>query len=153
MLPETALRSDATFDGAVLRHPLREGQPVLSLQIAENTLEQEQQIASVMRTTQRIAQPTKTSAPAFGPYKTAAPIPAILASTQSEVTHHAAKDLNAQTPAPAPKQSEPDSQQKIEDKTPVADLASVETTPALAQPKDIQQKLPELRKREVSLPK
>mgnify|MGYP003336558076 CR=1 FL=1 len=104
MLPETALRSDATFDGAVLRHPLREGQPVLSLQIAENTLEQEQQIASVMRTTQRIDQPKKTSAPAFVPYKTAAPIPAILASTQSEVTHHAAKDLNTQTPAP--KQSE-----------------------------------------------
>ena len=152
MLPETALRSDATFDGAVLRHPLREGQPVLSLQIAENTLEQEQQIASVMRTTQRIDQPKKTSAPAFVPYKTAAPIPAILASTQSEVTHHAAKDLNAQTPAPAPKQSEPDSQQKIEDKTPVADLASVETTPALAQPKDIQQKLPELPQKEEGEP-
>ena len=141
MLPETALRSDATFDGAVLRHPLREGQPVLSLQIAENTLEQEQQIASVTRTTQRIDQPKRTSAPAFVPYKAAAPIPAILASTQSEVTHHAAKDLNTQTPAP--KQSEPDSQQKVEDKTTVADLASVETTPALAQPKDIQQKLPE----------
>ena len=152
MLPETALRSDATFDGAVLRHPLREGQPVLSLQIAENTLEQEQQIASVMRTTQRIDQPKKTSAPAFVPYKTAAPIPAILASTQSEVTHHAAKDLNTQTPAPAPKQSEPDSQQKIEDKTPVADLASVETTPALAQPKDIQQKLPELPQKEEGEP-
>ncbi|MDA8043444.1 MAG: SAF domain-containing protein, partial [Pirellulales bacterium] len=149
MLPETALRSDATFDGAVLRHPLREGQPVLSLQIAENTLEQEQQIASVTRTTQR---PKRTSAPAFVPYKAAAPIPAILASTQSEVTHHAAKDLNAQTPAPAPKQSEPDSQQKIEDKTPVADLASVETTPALAQPKDIQQKLPELPQKEEGEP-
>ena len=143
MLPETALRSDATFDGAVLRHPLREGQPVLSLQIAENTLEQEQQIASVTRTTQRIDQPKRTSAPAFVPYKAAAPIPAILASTQSEVTNHAAKDLNTQTQTPAPKQSEPNSQQKFEDKTPVADLASVETTPALAQPKDIQQKLPE----------
>ena len=148
MLPETALRSDATFDGAVLRHPLREGQPVLSLQIAENTLEQEQQIASVTRTTQRIDQPKRTSAPAFVPYKAAAPIPAILASTQSEVTNHAAKDLNTQTQTPAPKQSEPNSQQKFEDKTPVADLASVETTPALAQPKDIQQKLPELPQKE-----
>lgn len=146
MLPETALRSDATFDGAVLRHPLREGQPVLSLQIAENTLEQEQQIASVTRTTQRIDQPKRTSAPAFVPYKAAAPIPAILASTHSEVTNHAAKDLNTQTPAP--KQTEPNSQQKVEDKTPAADLASVETTPALAQPKDVQQKLPELPQKE-----
>ena len=146
MLPETALRSDASFDGAVLRHPLREGQPVLSLQIAKNMLEQEQQIASVTRTTQRIDQPKRTSAPAFIPYKAAAPIPAILASTQGKVTNHATKDLNTQTPAP--KQSGPDSQQKVENKTSVADLASVVSTPALTQQKDIQQKLPELPQKE-----
>ena len=38
MLPATALRSNATFDGLVLRHPLREGQPVLSLQLAKSAM-------------------------------------------------------------------------------------------------------------------
>ena len=57
MLPTTALRSDATFDGVVLRHPLREGQPVLSLQLAESTSARQQQIASVTQATQRTNQP------------------------------------------------------------------------------------------------
>ena len=33
MLPTTALRADDSFEGCVLRHPLREGQPLLSVQL------------------------------------------------------------------------------------------------------------------------
>ncbi len=35
MLPQTALRAEDTFEGRILRHPLREGQPLLSVQLAE----------------------------------------------------------------------------------------------------------------------
>ena len=82
MLPTTALRSDATFDGVVLRHPLREGQPVLSLQLAKSTSARQQQIASVTQATRRTNQPQRTAAPAFIPYNAAPPIPATLASAQ-----------------------------------------------------------------------
>ena len=33
MLPTTAMRAEDTFEGCVLRHPLREGQPLLSIQL------------------------------------------------------------------------------------------------------------------------
>lgn len=35
MLPETALRAEDRFEGLILRHPLREGQPLLSVQLAQ----------------------------------------------------------------------------------------------------------------------
>ncbi|NQW48186.1 MAG: hypothetical protein HQ464_10520 [Planctomycetes bacterium] len=35
MMPSTALRANDTFSGLVLKHPLREGQPLLSIQLAE----------------------------------------------------------------------------------------------------------------------
>ena len=35
MMPLTALRANDTFSGLVLKHPLREGQPLLSIQLAE----------------------------------------------------------------------------------------------------------------------
>lgn len=34
MLPESALRAEDRFEGCILRHPLREGQPLLSVQLA-----------------------------------------------------------------------------------------------------------------------
>ena len=79
MLPATALRADTNFEGVVLRHPLQEGQPILSLQLAEVRPEPEAQLATVpgepaqperlVKT--RAAQPT----PAFVPYEAASPIP------------------------------------------------------------------------------
>ena len=33
MVPSTALKSSDTFEGLLLRHPLREGQPLLSVQL------------------------------------------------------------------------------------------------------------------------
>jgi hypothetical protein len=141
MLPTTALRSDATFDGVVLRHPLREGQPVLSLQLAKSTSAQQQQIASVTQATRRTNQPQRTAAPAFIPYNAAPPIPATLASAQKQMAEHAAKDLK--TPMPAQKQSESDSQPEVQKNTSMEDVVSVEATPALEQSKGIQGTLPE----------
>ena len=141
MLPTTALRSDATFDGVVLRHPLREGQPVLSLQLAKSTSARQQQIASVTQATQRTNQPQRTAAPAFIPYNAAPPIPATLASAQKQMTEHAAKDLK--TPMPVTKQSESDSQPEVQKNTSVEDFVSVEATPDSEQSKGIQSTLPE----------
>ena len=86
MLPATALRSNATFDGFVLRHPLREGQPVLSLQLAKSSHVAPQQIAAVTRTTPTTNRPQKTSAPAFIPYHAAPPIPATMSPTVNKKT-------------------------------------------------------------------
>jgi hypothetical protein len=141
MLPSTALRSDATFDGMVLRHPLREGQPILSLQIAKNTSEGQQQIASVTQAAQRSNQPQRTAAPAFIPYNAAPPIPATLASVQKQMTEHAAKDLKMQVPTT--KQSESGSQPKVQKNALVEDFVSIEATPASVQSKGIQGTFPE----------
>ena len=141
MLPTTALRSDATFDGVVLRHPLREGQPILSLQIAKNTSDRQQQIASVTQVTQRSNQPQRTTAPAFIPYNATPPIPATLASAQKQMTEHAAKDLKTQVPAT--KQLESGSQPKVQKNVLTEDFVSIEATPASDQSKGIQGTLPE----------
>lgn len=140
MLPATALRSDSTFDGVVLRHPLREGQPILSLQIAKVSPEPQHQIAALTQATQRINQPQRTSAPAFIPYHAAPPIPATLASTQKPMAEHAAKDFKSQVPAT--KQSEPDSEPKVEENTPVEEFVSVESTPVPVQSNKVQGTLP-----------
>jgi hypothetical protein len=36
MLPTTALKADSSFEGMVLRHPVREGQPLLSVQLVRD---------------------------------------------------------------------------------------------------------------------
>jgi len=97
MLPATALRSNATFDGLVLRHPLREGQPVLSLQLAKSSHEASQQIAAVTRTTPTANRPQKTSAPAFIPYHAAPPIPATMSPTVDKKTKPDNENLAIQT--------------------------------------------------------
>ena len=98
MLPATALRSNATFDGFVLRHPLHEGQPILSLQLAKSSLESTQQIAAVTRTAPTKNRPQKTSAPAFIPYNATPPIPATMAPAVDKTTEYNNVDLALQTP-------------------------------------------------------
>ena len=142
MLPATALRSDSSFDGVVLRHPLREGQPILSLQIVKASPEPQHQIAAVTQATQRINPPQRTSAPAFIPYSATPPIPATLASAQKPMAEHAAKDFKAQVPAT--KQPEPDSKSKVEENGSGEEFVSVEATPAPAQSSKIQGTLPAL---------
>ena len=140
MLPATALRPDSSFDGVVLRHPVREGQPILSLQIAKASPEPQHQIAAVTQATQRINQPQRTSAPAFIPYNAAPPIPATLASAQKPVAEQAAKDFKTQVPAT--KQPEPDSESKVEENSSAEEFVSVESTSAPAQSSKIQGTLP-----------
>ena len=140
MLPATALRSDSSFDGVVLRHPVREGQPILSLQIAKASPEPQHQIAAVTQATQRINQPQRTSAPAFIPYNATPPIPATLASAQKPKAEQAAKDFK--TKGPATKQPEPESESKVEENSSVEEFVSVESTSAPAQSSKIQGTLP-----------
>ena len=98
MLPATALRSNATFDGFVLRHPLHEGQPILSLQLAKSSLESSQQIAAVTRRVSSTSRPQKTSAPAFIPYNATPPIPATMAPAVDKTTEYNNVDFALQTP-------------------------------------------------------
>ena len=95
MLPATALRSDSSFDGVVLRHPVREGQPILSLQIAKASPEPQHQIAAVTQATQRINQHKEHLLPLI-PYNAKPPIPATLASAQKPMAEQAAKDFQTQ---------------------------------------------------------
>jgi hypothetical protein len=98
MLPATALRSNATFDGFVLRHPLHEGQPILSLQLAKSSLESSQQIAAVTRRVSSTSRPQKTSAPAFIPYNATPPIPATMAPAVDKTPEYNNVDFALQTP-------------------------------------------------------
>jgi len=140
MLPATALRSDSSFDGVVLRHPVREGQPILSLQIAKASPEPQHQLAAVTQATQRINQPQRTSAPAFIPYNAPPPIPATLASAQKPEAEQAAKDFETQVPAT--KQPDPESESKVEENSSVEEFVSVESTSAPTQSSKIQGTLP-----------
>ena len=80
MLPSTALRANTVFDNMVLRHPLQEGQPILSLQLAQVSPEPTAQVAARIPAAvepERVAQTAPlTPAPAFVPYEAATPIPA-----------------------------------------------------------------------------
>lgn len=89
MLPSSALRSGDTFEGCVLRHPVREGQPLLSVQLVRSG-------ATASGT---------VSAETF-----TAPVPAAATATPSTSTQSdpwMPAESVAQTPAPAPRAAEP----------------------------------------------
>ncbi len=105
MLPATALRSDAAFDDVVLRHPLQEGQPILSLQLAQANPEPAPQIAAAAQVErERVVQsgPSRP-APAFVPYEAAEPIPvpAAVEQPQAAAQPAPAAELAATDPEPA----------------------------------------------------
>ncbi len=132
MLPATALRSNATFDGFVLRHPLREGQPVLSLQLAKSPHEPAQQIAAVTQTAPTTNRPQKTSAPAFIPYHAAPPIPATISPTVDKKTKPNNENLAIQVPELA---SPPNEQQlAVQEKKLTYDSTSVAVNSQSVQP-------------------
>ena len=137
MLPATALRSNATFDGFVLRHPLREGQPVLSLQLAKSPHEPGQQIAAVTRTTPATNRPQKTSAPAFIPYHAAPPIPATMSPAVDKKTKPNNENLAIQTPelaSPPTEQELPVQEKTMTDVSPTVAVNSQSVQPAAIQP-------------------
>jgi hypothetical protein len=107
MLPSTALRANTIFDNMVLRHPLQEGQPILSLQLAQVSPEPAAQIAATVPASvepERVVQSGPlTPAPAFVPYKAATPIPAPATNEQPQatVTPAAGSDLAKVEPTEA----------------------------------------------------
>lgn len=105
MLPATALRADAAFDDVVLRHPLQEGQPILSLQLAQASPEPASQIAMAAQVEpERVVQSASPQpAPAFVPYEAAAPIPvpAPVEQPQAAAKPSPTVELAAADPSPA----------------------------------------------------
>jgi len=90
MLPSTALRANTSFDNLVLRHPLQEGQPILSLQLAQVSPEPTAQLAATTPSPvepERVVQSAPLMpAPAFVPYEAATPIPAPATTEQPQAT-------------------------------------------------------------------
>ena len=88
MMPASAMRADATFKNMVLRHPVQEGQPILSLQLAYAEPEPQQQFVSDRpashgtKLLSRNSQSAPNATPAFVPYSTTAPIPVAPASNK-----------------------------------------------------------------------
>lgn len=110
MMPATALRADATFENMVLRHPVQEGQPILSLQLAEAQPESQQHYVSspppAAETTPVRHRSQATPPPAFVPYSTTAPIPVAPAPNQ-QAAHRPAAPVANQPEQTEPKQAEP----------------------------------------------
>ncbi len=110
MMPATALRADATFENMVLRHPVQEGQPILSLQLAEAQPESQQHYVSspppAAETTPVRHRSQATPPPAFVPYSTTAPIPVAPAPNQ-QAAHRPPAPVANQPEQTEPKQAEP----------------------------------------------
>lgn len=69
MMPSTAMKADASLEGMVLRHPIREGQPLLTVQLVRDT-------GGMPGTAYVAAVPAPTQAPTLPP-ETAAPVGAV----------------------------------------------------------------------------
>lgn len=71
MLPAAAMRPRDSFEGMVLKHPLREGQPILSVQLAQAVAAENAQVveaaASTPRPVEQVAPQTDLWAPADVP--------------------------------------------------------------------------------------
>jgi hypothetical protein len=103
MLPSSALRAGDTFEGYVLRHPVREGQPLLTVQL----------VKSGVATASTVATETFTPAVPAMPAASAAPTAPPSTSTQADPWMPSGL-IGELTPAPG---------------TPVAQVAPVETVP------------------------
>lgn len=106
MLPTSALRARDTFEGMVLRHPLREGQPLLSVQLvpAEGpdgsaSLPVEQSFTTPLPATQAAAAP---EADLWAPAAPAAPTVAAAATPRASRTDVDATPVRTVAPQAAP---------------------------------------------------
>jgi hypothetical protein len=81
MLPAAAMRPRDTFAGMVLKHPLREGQPILSVQLAKAVAPESEQVAQAdvapAQPAEPAAPPTDLWAPAEVPAAAAPPTEAV----------------------------------------------------------------------------
>jgi hypothetical protein len=145
MLPTTALRAEDSFEGCVLRHPLREGQPLLSVQLmrAGQTAH-----TDALPTATTFAPPTPatpvaraveadlwTPAPASTPAPTqpSAPPPPVATAQPAVVTppQSTSPDVAPPTPAPATVVATPAANDTVDT---VAPPAAVAATPEVAEP-------------------
>jgi hypothetical protein len=106
MLPTSALRARDTFEGMVLRHPLREGQPLLSVQLvpAEGTdgsaaLPAEQSFTSPLPAAQA---PQAAAAPEADLWAPATPEVAVTPAPRASRTDVDPTPLTPVTPRPTP---------------------------------------------------
>lgn len=109
MLPTSALRARDTFEGMVLRHPLREGQPLLSVQLvpAEGldgsaSLPAEQSFTTPLPATQATQAVAAPEADLWAPAAPAAPAVAAAPTPRASRTDVDATPVRAVAPQPAP---------------------------------------------------
>jgi hypothetical protein len=99
MMPATALRASDTFSGHVLKHPLREGQPLLSIQLAPSG-----------QSVQPTAEPTVFPPPAAYTQSTTPVVPVSeddLWSPAAPVTAQAAAPVQPSAPLPVSQDAAP----------------------------------------------
>jgi hypothetical protein len=83
MLPASALKADARLEDLIVKHPLREGQPVLSLQLTAAAAPPLANGHSTEAAAATNSRQDRSAAPAFVPYQTKPPVP--LAATEHPV--------------------------------------------------------------------
>ena len=114
MLPAAAMRPRDSFEGMVLRHPLREGQPILSVQLVKAAAD----TAQVAETAPAAALPSPT-------LETAPP--------QTDLWAPAEVPVPAGPPTEAVSHSQPAAEPVVTDPVVVAAPASTDVDPLLAQ--------------------
>ncbi|MFM7033899.1 MAG: SAF domain-containing protein [Planctomycetia bacterium] len=109
MLPTTALRAEDRFEGMILKHPLREGQPLLSVQLVK--AEQPPTAGLAAQVGERyvpttIQPPTRPDAdlwtPTAAPVAVAPPAPLVVADTVAAPTEQIVTSPAATPAAPIP---------------------------------------------------
>ena len=122
MLPAAAMRPRDTFAGMVLKHPLREGQPILSVQLVKAVTAESEQVAHADVDPVRPIEPAAPQTDLWAPADVAAPVtaPAEAVSTRESIDFEPATADLAET-QPLPTESI-----VAESPTPVAALTEAE---------------------------
>ncbi len=139
MLPAAAMRPRDSFDGMVLRHAVREGQPLLSVQLVKAEAAQDRQVADAalvppapVSSDSAVPQPDLW-APAELPATSAAAAPgAVAAPSVAETPDGIAASSTIATSQPSPEQPEPTLAEAAPAELPVAAPAVPESV--LAEP-------------------
>jgi hypothetical protein len=103
MLPAAAMRPRDTFAGMVLKHPLREGQPILSVQLVKAVTAESEQVAHADVDPVRPIEPAAPQTDLWAPADVAAPVtaPAEAVSTRESFdVEPPAADLAETQPLP-----------------------------------------------------
>jgi hypothetical protein len=88
MLPETALRAEDRFEGLILRHPLREGQPLLAVQLAQPVAASDAPVEEQVEEVLAVPVPAANAAPARGSSPADTGLATIAPLMRDEVERH-----------------------------------------------------------------